>query len=231
MCYWHLHSLSICSGLTPLKFTFSPVFYSLQGREGFLSPNPDTFVLNGFLIKLFFFAWLIFRSRRPENLCVMKVLERLVLQWTQVWGHLLQKSPSAFRSQAQWTHLPDSPILNPQIPIWPWKTVWFSHRTLPTMAFPSAFSANRRPQLKPMPSLRYVGPFFDQKQGSSLTQYDQQWQKRERNATKRNLGPWREAVRQQGSALYTRNSQSSTGIYAIEDSGLSSHLKHTCAFC
>lgn len=82
-------------------------------------------------------------------------------------------------------------ILNPQIPIWPWKTVWLSHRTLPTMAFPSAFSG----PLKSVPSLRYVGPFFDQKQGSSLTQYDQQWQKRESNVTKRNLGPWREAVR------------------------------------
>ena len=32
MRYWHLHSLSICSGLMPLKFTFLPVFYSLQGR-------------------------------------------------------------------------------------------------------------------------------------------------------------------------------------------------------
>ena len=177
-CLWNLHFY----------------LFSIHFREGFLSPNPDTFVLNGFLIKLFFFTWLIFLSWRPENLCVMKVLEHLVLQWTQVWGHLLQKSPSAFRSQAQWTHLPDSPILNPQIPIWLWKTVWLSHRTLLTMAFPSAFSANRRPQLKPVPSLRYVGPFFDQKQGSSLTRYDQQWQKRERNVTKRILGPWREAV-------------------------------------
>ena len=80
------------------------------------------FVLYELLIKLCFSTWLVFLGCQPEHLCVIITFKHLMPQWIQVWGHLLQKSLSAFRSKKLWTHSPDSPLLNLQIPIWPWKT-------------------------------------------------------------------------------------------------------------